>query len=68
MTTDMSQRPGTLGRLIKKVAKWSEALDYSSFEYTHDRIASIERELAEIKAQMRQLEVTRHGPPDVPIR
>jgi hypothetical protein len=33
---------------MNKVAKWSEALDYSGFDYTLDRIASVERELAEL--------------------
>ena len=66
MTTDVSGGPGLLRRLIKKVAIWEEALNYSGFDYTIDRIAPIERELAAIKDRMRQFEESRHEPPDVP--
>jgi hypothetical protein len=52
---------------MNKVARWSEALDYSGFGYTLDRIASVERELAELKDRMRQFEASRHEPPDVPL-
>jgi len=48
------------------VATWSEALNYSGIDYTLDRIAFIERELAEIKDRLRQFEASRHEPPDVP--
>ena len=42
-------------------------MDYSGFDYTVDRIAFIERELAALKDRMmRQLEASRHEPPDVP--
>ena len=68
MTTDMSGRPGAFRRLMNKVATWSEGLSYSGTDYTLDRIAFVERELAEIKDRMRQFEVSRHGPPDAPIR
>ena len=65
MTTDLSGSSGALRRLMNKVARWSEALDYSGFDYTLDRIATIERELAAIKDRMRQFEASRHEPPDV---
>jgi hypothetical protein len=29
---------------MNKVATWSEAMDYSGFDYTFDRIAYVERE------------------------
>ena len=59
MTTDMSGGPGAFRRLMNKVATWSEALSYSGTDYTLDRIACIERELAEIKDRMRQFEASR---------
>jgi hypothetical protein len=65
MATDMSGGPGAFRRLINKVARWSEAMDYSGFEYTVDRIALIERELAALKDRMRQFEASRYEPPDV---
>jgi hypothetical protein len=66
MATDMSGASGAFRRLIYKVVRWSEALDYSGFDYTLDRIAFVERELAAIKDRMRQFEASRHEPPDVP--
>jgi len=66
MTTDMSDGPGAFRRLMNKVATWSEALNYSGIDYTLDRIAFVERELAEIKDRMRQFEASRHEPPDAP--
>jgi len=69
MTTDVSGGPGAFRRLMNKVARWSEAMDYSGFDHTFDRIASVERELAALKDRMRQLEASRHAPPDVaPMR
>ena len=66
VTTDTSGGPGAFRRLMNSVATWSEALNYSGMDYTLDRIASFEREIAEIKDRMRQLEASRHDPPDVP--
>jgi hypothetical protein len=67
MTTEVSGGPGAFRRLMNKVARWSEAMDYSGFDYTFDRIASVERELAVLKDRMRQLEASRLEPPDVPL-
>ncbi len=66
MTTDVSRGPGVFRRLMNRVAGWSEALDYSGFEYTFDRISLIERELAALKNRMRQFEESRHETSDVP--
>jgi len=63
MATDTDGSSGALRRLMKRVRGWSETLEYSGIDYTFDRIASIERELAELKDRMRQLEVSRHEPP-----
>ena len=65
LTTDMGRRPGAFRRLMNQVARWSKALDYSGFNYTLDRIASVERELAAINNRMRQLEASGHEPSDV---
>ena len=66
MTTDVSGGPGLFRRLMKEVAIWEEALNYSGVDYTFDRIASIERELAALKDRMHQFEASRYEPPDVP--
>lgn len=66
MTTEVGGGPGAFRRLMNKLAGWSEAMDYSGADYTLDRMASFERELAELKDRMRQLEASRHEPRDVP--
>ena len=66
MATDMSGGPGAFRRLMNIVVRWSQALDYSGIDYTFDRLAFIERELAALKDRMRQFEASRHEPPDVP--
>lgn len=72
MTTNMSRGPGAFRRLMNKVETWSEALNYSGIDYTLERIAFIERELAALKDRMRQFEaspsrtsasVSRRNPP-----
>ncbi|MBV8399887.1 MAG: hypothetical protein JOZ17_14280 [Acetobacteraceae bacterium] len=62
MTTETDGRPGVLRRLLKKVAIWEEALNYSGFDYTFDRLANVERELAALKARIGQLEASRQEP------
>ena len=58
MTTDLSGAPGALRRLMNKVATWAQAMDYSGIDYTFDRIASVEWELAELKDRVRQIEAS----------
>jgi hypothetical protein len=65
MTTEVSEGPGAFRRLMSKLARWSEAMDYSGFDYAVDRIAFIERELAALKDRMGQFEASRHEPADV---
>jgi hypothetical protein len=65
MATDLSAGPGVFRRLMKKVAVWEETLNYSGVDYTFDRIASVERELAPLKDRMRQFEASRQEQPDV---
>ena len=62
MATETDGRPRVLRRLLKKVTIWEEALNYSGFDYTFDRIASVERELAALKDRIGQLEASRHVP------
>jgi hypothetical protein len=69
MTTELSAGSRAFRRLMNRLVRWSKAMDYSGFDYTLDRIAFVERELAAIKDRMRQLEASRHEPPDVsPMR
>ncbi len=59
MTTDVSRGPGVFRSLMTKVARWEEALNYSGFDYTLDRLVSVERELAALKDRMRRFEASR---------
>ena len=63
MTTDVSGELGVFRRLLKKVAIWEEALNYSGFDYTFDRLAAVERELSALKDRVRQIEASGHEPP-----
>ncbi len=67
MATETDGRPGVIRRLMKKVAIWEGALNNSGIDYTFDRIANVERELAELKDRMLRFEASRHDPPDVQV-
>jgi HAMP domain-containing protein len=45
---------GKLGRALAAVFAWIEAMDYTSFDYTLDRIERLEREVGELKEELRQ--------------
>jgi hypothetical protein len=53
---------GKLRRALAVVFAWIDAMDYSSFDYALDRIELLERELGQLKEELRQ---SRHtGPVD----
>lgn len=45
---------GKLRRALAAVYAWLQAMDYSSFDYTLDRIKGLEREVEELKNELRQ--------------
>ena len=45
---------GKFRRTLAAVFAWSEAMDYTSFDYTLDRIEHLERELRQTKEELRQ--------------
>ncbi|MGA8445467.1 MAG: hypothetical protein WB766_09770, partial [Roseiarcus sp.] len=49
-------------RALAAVATWLQALDDTSFDYTLDRIERLERELGQLKEELRQSRDT--GPVD----
>ena len=53
---------GKLGRALAAVFAWIEAMDYTSFDYTLDRIERLEREVGQLKEELRQSRDT--GPVD----
>ena len=53
---------GKLRRALAVVFSWLQAMEYTSFDYTLDRIERLERELGQLKEELRQSRVT--GPVD----
>jgi HAMP domain-containing protein len=47
-------KQGKFRRALAAVGAWLLALDYSSFDYTLDRIERLEQELARLKEELRQ--------------
>ena len=45
---------GKLRRALAAVFAWIEAMDYTSFDYTLDRIERLEREVGQLKEELRQ--------------
>ena len=53
---------GKLRRALAAVFAWIEAMDYSSVDYALDRIERLEREVGQLKEELRQSRDT--GPVD----
>jgi hypothetical protein len=53
---------GKFRRALAAVFAWIEAMDYTSFDYTLDRIERLEREVGQLKEELRQRHDT--GPAD----
>ncbi len=45
---------GKFRRALAAVFAWVEAMDYISFDYTLDRIECLEREVEQLKEELRQ--------------
>ena len=45
---------GKLRRALAAVFAWIDAMDYTSFDYTLDRIEHLEREVGRLKEELRQ--------------
>ena len=56
------QEQGKLRPALAAVFAWIEAMDYTSFDYTLDRIERLEREVGQLKEELRQSRNT--GPVD----
>ncbi|WP_171257870.1 hypothetical protein, partial [Acinetobacter baumannii] len=56
--TDSANHPvteqGKLRRALAAVFAWIEAMDYTSFDYTLDRIERLEREVGQLKQELHQ--------------
>jgi polyhydroxyalkanoate synthesis regulator phasin len=51
---DLVPEQGKFRRALAAVLAWAEAMDYSSFDYTRDRIDYLEREVEQLKEELRQ--------------
>jgi hypothetical protein len=56
---------GKFRRALAAVLAWLEAVDYTSFDYTLDRIKHLEREVGQLKEELRQSRDT--GPVVAPL-
>ncbi len=45
---------GKVRRFVATVGAWLQALDYTSFDYAHERIDLLERKLAGLTEELRQ--------------
>ena len=46
--------PGKLRRALSVLWAWLQNMEYSGFEYTMDRIERLEREVGQLKEELRQ--------------
>src|ERR1700686_3321825 len=51
---DPIPKQGKFRRALAAVGAWLQALDYTGFDYTLDRTERLERELAQLKEELRQ--------------
>ena len=51
---DPIPKQGKFRRALAAVGAWLQALDYTGFDYTLDRIEGLEQELARLKEELRQ--------------
>ena len=51
---DPVPKHGKFRLALAAVAAWLQALDYTGFDYTLDRIEGLEQELARLKEELRQ--------------
>ena len=55
MTTAAETRPGFFRRLFHRLKAMEDAMDYSAFDYTQDRIKNLEQEIAKLRDDVRSL-------------
>jgi hypothetical protein len=53
-TNNLVPNKGKLWRFAATVGAWLQALDYTSFDYTQDRIDRLERKVVDLTEELRQ--------------
>jgi len=51
---DPVSKQGKFRRALAAVGAWLQALDYTGFDYTLDRIEGLEQQMARLKEELRQ--------------
>ena len=51
---NLVRKQGKLWRFVATFGAWLQALDYTSFDYTQDRIDLLERKVAGLTEELRQ--------------
>ena len=54
MANNLVPEQGKLRRALAAVFAWLQAMEYTSFDYTLDRIERLEREVGQLKEELRQ--------------
>jgi hypothetical protein len=53
--TNGKRRSGAWSRLIETIAAWEKAIDYTPYDYALDRIGDLERQVTQLRAEVRML-------------
>jgi HAMP domain-containing protein len=59
---------GKFRRALAAVGTFLQSLEYSSFDYTHDRIERLEREVGRLKEELRQSRDPKAVDASTPVR
>ena len=54
IANNLVRKQGKLWRLLATFGAWLQALDYTSFDYTQDRIDLLERKVAALTKELRR--------------
>ncbi len=54
MTIVEPKKKSMLRRFMDHLIAWGDAMDYSGFDYTLDRIAGLEKQIAELRDELRR--------------
>jgi hypothetical protein len=54
MANNLVPEQGKLRRALAAVFAWLQAMEYTSFDYTLDRIQRLEQEVGQLKKELRQ--------------
>jgi hypothetical protein len=55
MTTSSSAKSSLFRRVIERLRAWEEAMDYTPYDYTLDRVKAVENDLAKLREEVYSL-------------